>query len=94
MKDFRLPQIIKVKIKKLSKGKFFAELIDYGVFTEAENEEELLSLINDLIYTYFDIPKTLQKEFQYRPKEDKDFKKAKPFIIFSTPYFFRRYLSS
>ena len=93
MKDLKLPQSVKVKIKRLSKGKLFAELIEYGVFTEAENEEELFSLVNDLIYTYFDIPEELQKEFHYRPKEDKDFEKAKPFIIFSTPNFFRRYLS-
>ncbi|MBI4009408.1 hypothetical protein HY357_04180 [Candidatus Roizmanbacteria bacterium] len=94
MKDLRLPQTIKVKIKKLAKGKFFAELVEYGVFTEAENQEELFSLINDLIYTYFDVSKELQKEFHYRPREDKDFEKAKPFIIFSTPNFFKRYLSS
>lgn len=79
-----LPRTIKVKIKKLPKGKFFAELIDYGVFTEAENKNELSNLINDLIYEYFDVPKNLQKEFRYMPKEDRDYEKAKPFIIFST----------
>ena len=94
MINTQLPQTIKVRIKKLSKGKFFAELIDYGVFTEAENEHEIFSLVNDLIYTYFDIPKELQKEFYYRPKEDKDYEKAKPFIIFSTPNFYKKYLSS
>ncbi len=89
-----LPKTIKVKIKKLPKGKFFAELIDYGVFTEAENENELDALINDLIYTYFDIPKQLQKEVYYKPKEDKDYEKAKPFILFSTQSFYKKYLSS
>lgn len=90
----QLPQIIKVKIKKLPKGRFFAELVDFGVFTEADSEETIFPLVNDLIYTYFDVPKKLQKEFHYGLKEDKDFEKAKPFIIFSTPHFFRRYLSS
>lgn len=94
MKNFHLPQTIKVKIKKLPKGKLFAELIDYRVFTEAENEDELFSLVNDLIYTHFDVPRELQKEFHYEMKEDKDYEKAKRFIIFSTPSFYKRYLSS
>lgn len=93
MINLQLPQTIKVQIKKLPKGKLLAELIDFGVFTEAENEPELLSLINDLIYTYFDIPKELQREFHYEPKKDKDYEKARPFILFSTSHFFKRYLN-
>lgn len=89
-----LPQTIKVRMRKLPKGKLFAELVDYGVFTEADNQDKLLLLINDLIYTYFDIPKELQKQFLYRPKVDRNFEKAKPFVIFSTPDFYKRYLSS
>ncbi|OGK08389.1 hypothetical protein A2767_06395 [Candidatus Roizmanbacteria bacterium RIFCSPHIGHO2_01_FULL_35_10] len=60
-----LPQKIKVKVRKLPKGKFFAELIEFGVFTEAENQEELFSLVYDLIYTYFDVSKNLRKNFYY-----------------------------
>lgn len=94
MINVHLPKTIRVRIKKLPKKKLFAELTDYGVFTEADNEKELLYLINDLVYTYFNIPKVLQMEFFYKPKEDKDFEKAKPFVIFSTPEFSKKYLNS
>ncbi|MCJ7740672.1 hypothetical protein MUP32_05170 [Candidatus Microgenomates bacterium] len=63
-----LPQTIKVKIEKTLHGKYFAELPEYDVFTEANNREELDFLINDLIYCLFDIPRQDQKNVWYRPK--------------------------
>lgn len=94
IKAIDLPETIKVTITKLPKGKYLAELASYGVFTEADNSESLSDLINDLIYTYFDIPKNLQREFFYKPKENHDHSDIWPFVIYSTPEFSRKYLHS
>jgi len=95
MKLHDLPKIIKVRIKRLPKGKFFIELIDYGIFSEADNQSEIHTILNDLIYCYFDVPKEIQNQFHYEPaknREDIDFEKAKKFLIFSTPEFYKKYM--
>jgi hypothetical protein len=65
-----LPKTIKVKINKGKLAKYIAVLTEYDVFTEADNIEELNFMINDLIFTYFDIPKTLRGNIWYRPKKE------------------------
>jgi len=92
MIKIKLPKTIDVEIKKLSKGKFFVSLVKLGVFTEVDSEQELNHMINDLIYTYYDVPKHLQKQFHYRSRDDEEYNKAKPFIIFSTPNFNPSYI--
>lgn len=91
-----LPQEIKVRVHKSKHGKYIAELIEYDVFTESESPRELLNLINDLVYELFDVPKKYQKFIFYKPEENKvsDFEKAKPYLMFSTPEFYRKYSSS
>lgn len=65
-----LPESIKVKVyKQKTTGEFFAKLPEYDVFTEADTEENLELMINDLIYETFDIPKELQSEIRYVPQE-------------------------
>ncbi len=62
-----LPQKIKVSVVKSNSGVLLAELPEYDVFTEADNLNHLYFQVNDLICTYFDIPKELQDEIRFVP---------------------------
>jgi len=88
IKHLDLPDKIKIKIIKTKHGNYLAELVDYDVFTQAKSFEELLYSVNDLIYTYFDIPKDLQKHIWYQPKKESPLTKVKnvsiPFHILSS----------
>jgi len=53
----QLPHSIKVKIGKSKDGGFWVEILSLpGCFTQAENADELFVMVNDAVYTYFDIP--------------------------------------
>jgi len=66
-----LPRSVQVRIKhNVKTGACFAYLSEYDIFTEADSWMELQFNINDLIYTYFEIPKSLQKKVYYMPKQD------------------------
>lgn len=93
MKGIKLPEKITVKVVKCEHNKFIAELPEYNVHTEADNVKELVRMVNDLIYSYFDIPEKVQKSLKYKPLDDVNFLKAKPFIMFSTPDFYREYFN-
>ena len=62
-----LPSQIKVRVTQEKSGNYFAELSEYDVFTEANTLAELIFNINDLIYTYFDIPKKDRGKVWYAP---------------------------
>ncbi len=67
-----LPQTILVKIERTPEGNFIAELPELKkVFTQAENLELLDSAINDLIMSYFDVPKKYQSAIWYKKTESK-----------------------
>ncbi|MBI5452160.1 hypothetical protein HY945_01745 [Candidatus Gottesmanbacteria bacterium] len=69
-KSLRLPKVpkeIEVKIVKTKGGNYIAELVKYDVFTQAKSIEELPFLVNDLIYTLFDIPKKMQSHIWFQP---------------------------
>jgi len=65
--NLNLPRAIRVEIAQGESGVYIAELPEYGVFTEADSISELPDLVNDLIYTVFDIPKELQSLVRYEP---------------------------
>ncbi|MFA6017310.1 MAG: hypothetical protein WC744_04465 [Patescibacteria group bacterium] len=94
MKTYKIPNTIKVRVKKLPKGKYFAELVGYGVFTETNNEKLLNKMVNDLIYTYFDISKEDQSKFYFRPKSDIEMDSMRKFIRYISPDFHKKFLSS
>lgn len=51
------PQEITVSVRRSEDGGFSAEILSYPrTFTEAETFSELLEMVNDALYTYFDIP--------------------------------------
>lgn len=66
-----LPDTIKVNIVKTKLGKYFARLPEYDVFTESDSLEELDFFINDLIFTFFDVPKVMQSKVIYRAKKER-----------------------
>ena len=67
-KDFpQLPNEIQVDVKKGESGRLLADLPKYNVFTEAKDLNHLFIQVNDLIYTYFDVPKKYQKHMWFLP---------------------------
>lgn len=66
--DFtKIPKKLKVDVKKGASGALIAELPTFGIFTEANDLNELFLNVNDLIYTYYDIPKKYQDEISFIP---------------------------
>lgn len=96
LKSFKLPKEINIKITRTEEGNYFAELLDYNAFTQAKSFEELPYLVNDLIYTYFDVPKKLQEYIWYHPKREDPLTRVEnvslPYqILFSEEYSRTRY---
>lgn len=81
-----LPQNIKVKVLFHKGGDgYFATLPEYDVFTEADTEEKLGYMINDLIYELFSVPKEMQNRIRYIKEKEEEFEKVKKLIVMSTP---------
>lgn len=60
------PPRVTVKVRRLERGKFCAEIINFpGCFTEAGTFYELIEMINDAIRTYFEIP---EKYLSFMPE--------------------------
>ena len=69
---------------------YFAELPEYGVFTEADSELQLDNMINDLIYELFDIPKNIQNKVRYVPSVRQSLpEKINSLLMMGTPDIFR-----
>jgi len=66
MDDLGLPTKIKVKIVRGSSGSYVAELPEYDIHTESDSESGLDYMINDLIYAYFDVPRSLWGKVWYK----------------------------
>lgn len=66
-KKISLPSKIKVKVIQEKSGNYFVELPEYDAFTEASSVTELIFNVNDLIYTYFDVPKKDRGKVWYEP---------------------------
>ena len=67
MKKLLLPSKIRVKVIQEKSGFLFAELPEYDVFTEANSFNELLVNVNDLVYTFFDVPQKDRGKIVYMP---------------------------
>lgn len=65
----KLPKSIKIHVFKGESGRLLARLTEFDVFTEADDLNSLFFQVNDLIYTYFDIPKKYQDDIQYIPSK-------------------------
>ncbi len=54
------PREITASVQRSEDGGFVAEVLTYpGMFTEGETFSELLEMINDAVYTYFEVPENL-----------------------------------
>ncbi|PIS14256.1 hypothetical protein COT64_03620 [Candidatus Shapirobacteria bacterium CG09_land_8_20_14_0_10_39_12] len=68
-KKYNLPSSIKVFLKKSKKG-FIVVLPEYsGAISYVENLNELVDVVNDLILTYFQVPRkeAIKANFIYLP---------------------------
>lgn len=77
-----LPRIINANIVKVEPNGYVAELLDYGIHTEANSLDELDFMVNDLIYAYFDVPKVFWGRVRYErihPVEEVSSTQNKPF---------------
>lgn len=63
----KLPEQIAVSVRKGASGCLLAELPEYSIFTEADDLNHLFIQVNDLIYTYFDVPKKYQDQISFMP---------------------------
>ncbi|PIR87282.1 MAG: hypothetical protein COU11_01290 [Candidatus Harrisonbacteria bacterium CG10_big_fil_rev_8_21_14_0_10_49_15] len=53
----QLPQQVLVSIRRSTDGGFVAEIVTLpGVRTQGETFSELVAMLNDALYTYFEIP--------------------------------------
>ncbi|MBI5045519.1 MAG: hypothetical protein HZC14_00695 [Candidatus Niyogibacteria bacterium] len=54
------PEAVTVRASRSADGGFSAEIITFpNCFTEADTFSELIEMVNDAVYTYFDVPKKL-----------------------------------
>ena len=59
----KLPDEISVKFHKSKDGGYWAEIKNLpGCITQAKNGQELFVMVNDAVYTYFNVP---EKYFPY-----------------------------
>lgn len=78
----KLPSKIKVKIvRNLKTGVFLAELPEYDVFTESDSFSGLVFQVNDLIYTFFEVPKKFHGRFIYYPPQGNALEEQKPLPV-------------
>ena len=88
----KLPENIEVRVSE-SDGCFFAELPDYHCFTEANSLQELIFMVNDLIYEIFRIPKKIQNQIKYLPPIETKSEKSELFTVMTTPNIYRNRIS-
>lgn len=69
MNKVKLPKKIKVNVIKERGGVIFAELSEYGIFTEADTFQSLVFNVNDLVCSFFDVPEKLREKVWYNPPE-------------------------
>jgi len=55
---WKLPDRLNVQIRKSSTGSLYATIKELpGCFTQADSGPEIYTMINDAIYTYFEVPR-------------------------------------
>ena len=53
----QFPNVIEVQIEESKDGGYWVKILNLeGCFTQAETVEELFEMVNDAVYTYFDVP--------------------------------------
>lgn len=65
-----LPEELQIEIHRAQEGGFWAKVKNLpGCNTQGENFFDLIEMINDAVFTYFEVPERLRKNFWfYSPK--------------------------
>lgn len=92
----QLPDSLNVQVKESEDGGYWVKILNLpGCFTQAESVEELFIMVNDTVYTYFDIPeKYILHLPRYFPSEEirkkliQSWKKAIPAEFLQKPILF------
>ena len=68
----KFPDKLEVQITKSDDFGYAIKILNLpGCFTQVENAEELLIMVNDAVYTYFDIPRDIVSSMpRYFPAEE------------------------
>lgn len=68
----QFPDFIEVQVGKSQDGGYWVKILNLpGCFTQVEDSGELLAMVNDAIYTYFDIPEEYVRDMpRYFPTEE------------------------
>lgn len=83
-----LPKSIKVRFSFGENKKLLINIPEFDIFTEADNAFEIGEMLNDLIYTYFEVPENLRRFIRYVPKEAEEpdnFKELLMYKMFIDP---------
>lgn len=69
---YKFPNTLSVSIKPSEDGGYIVSVNDLkGCITQAENGKELLEMVNNALYTYFEIPREYQPYMPvFFPSED------------------------
>jgi predicted RNase H-like HicB family nuclease len=74
------PDTLNIYVRRSKDGGFYAAITSFpGCFTEADTLSELIGMVNDVVYTYFEIP---QKYLSYMPSYLLPLEVAKSFGMF------------
>ena len=94
-------KMVPAKVKVIvfhGKSAWIAEVPEYDLHTEADSPVELEFMLNDLLFTFFDVPPQYRRHIRFipeKPKETLDInsKKSLVFQKFLAPDAFRLFAS-
>ncbi|NCN22483.1 hypothetical protein COW98_02160 [Candidatus Roizmanbacteria bacterium CG22_combo_CG10-13_8_21_14_all_35_9] len=86
-----LPLNIRVNVSKCNKGKYHIELPEYNTHTEADNEHEIIDLVNDLIFCYFDVPSSIKNKIFYKPVREQNIVDIRSLQMLASPEYFKKH---
>ncbi len=59
IREYHIPRTLNLQVRLTKDGWFAASVPELpGLITQAQTQEELLSMVNDAVLTYFDVPKS------------------------------------
>ena len=57
-REYGLPESLNLQVRLTSDGWFVVQSPDLpGLITQAQNQEELIEMVNDAVLSYFDVPR-------------------------------------
>jgi len=92
-----VPAKVKVKVFR-GKSAWIAEIPEFDLHTEADSPIELEFMVNDLLFTFFDVPPRYRRQIRFVPEKPREAidisdKKSLIFQKFLAPDAFRLFAS-